>query len=56
MMLLYVKMEKIALKTFAADDFDICLLDVMMPKKDGFEVATTIREINKEMPIIFLNS
>lgn len=45
-----------ALKTFAANKFDLCLLDVMMPKKDGFEVATTIREINKEVPIVFLTA
>lgn len=47
---------EIALKTFAAENFDICLLDVMMPKKDGFEVATTIREINKEIPLVFLTA
>lgn len=45
-----------ALKTFVSDKFDLCILDVMMPKKDGFQVATTIREINKEVPIIFLTA
>lgn len=45
-----------ALKAFANDSFDICLLDVMMPKKDGFAVAETIRELNKEIPIIFLTA
>ncbi|MCO6501204.1 MAG: response regulator transcription factor [Vicingus serpentipes] len=45
-----------ALKTFAAHHFDLCILDVMMPKKDGFEVATTIREINKDVPIVFLTA
>ena len=47
---------ELALKTFASKPFDLCILDVMMPKKDGFEVATTIREINKEVPIVFLTA
>jgi len=47
---------EIAMKTFANAPFDLCILDVMMPKKDGFEVATTIREINKEVPIVFLTA
>jgi DNA-binding response OmpR family regulator len=47
---------EIALKTFAAGQFDLCILDVMMPKKDGFAVAETIREINKEIPIVFLTA
>ena len=41
------------LKAFTADDFDICILDVMMPKKDGFTLAKEIRKINKNIPIIF---
>jgi len=45
-----------ALKTFANGTFDICLLDVMMPKKDGFAVAETIRELNKDIPIIFITA
>ncbi len=45
-----------ALKAFANDNFDICLLDVMMPKKDGFAVAETIKELNKDVPIIFLTA
>lgn len=45
-----------ALKTFANNEFDLCLLDVMMPKKDGFVVAETIRELNKNIPIIFLTA
>ncbi|QQR96976.1 MAG: response regulator transcription factor [Sphingobacteriales bacterium] len=36
--------------------FDIILLDVMMPKKDGFEVAEEIRKDNQEVPIIFLTA
>ena len=45
-----------ALKTFANSHFDLCILDVMMPKKDGFSVAQTIREINKKVPIVFLTA
>ncbi|MDO5036157.1 MAG: response regulator transcription factor [Porphyromonas sp.] len=43
---------------FSADptSWDICVLDVMMPKKDGFELAKDIREINAEVPIIFLTA
>ncbi|MBU0697331.1 MAG: response regulator transcription factor [Bacteroidetes bacterium] len=41
------------LKAFTQDDFDICILDVMMPKKDGFTLAKDIRKINSTIPIIF---
>ncbi len=47
---------EMALKTFADEKFDMCILDVMMPKKDGFGVAQTIRDINKEVPIVFLTA
>ena len=43
-------------KAFTKDKFDICVLDVMMPKKDGFTLAQEIRQINSEMPIIFLTA
>lgn len=38
------------------DNFDICVFDVMMPKKDGFSLARDIRQGNKETPIIFLTA
>ncbi len=41
---------------FKNDDFDICILDVMMPKKDGFTLAKEIRAINPEIPIMFLTA
>lgn len=47
---------EVALKTFASEKFDMCILDVMMPKKDGFAVAQTIRDINKDIPIVFLTA
>ena len=43
-------------KAFTQDKFDLCVLDVMMPKKDGFSLARDIREKNEEMPIIFLTA
>ena len=45
-----------AYKAFTADSFDFVILDVMMPKKDGFAVATDIRGIDKEVPILFLTA
>lgn len=45
-----------ALVEFAKGTFDICLLDVMMPKLDGFNVAKKIRESNKYLPIVFLTA
>ncbi len=41
---------------FKKEKFDLCVLDVMMPKKDGFELAQDIREMDKEVPIIFLTA
>jgi DNA-binding response OmpR family regulator len=44
------------LHAFLQGSFDLCILDVMMPKKDGFTVAREIREKDKETPIIFLTA
>ena len=41
---------------FKNDDFDLCILDVMMPRKDGFSLAQDIRSTNSEVPIIFLTA
>tara|TARA_B110000027_G_scaffold85093_1_gene90314 strand:+ start:3108 stop:3809 length:702 start_codon:yes stop_codon:yes gene_type:complete len=41
---------------FKKDDFDLCILDVMMPYKDGFTLAKEIREINDIVPIFFLTA
>jgi len=40
---------------FKNNDFDLCILDVMMPRKDGFSLAQDIRS-NKEIPVIFLTA
>ena len=41
---------------FKKDQFDLCLLDVMMPYKDGFTLAKEIREKNDIVPLIFLTA
>jgi DNA-binding response OmpR family regulator len=41
------------LRAFTKHDFDLCILDVMMPKKDGFTLGKEIRKINQNIPIIF---
>jgi DNA-binding response OmpR family regulator len=41
---------------FPDKKYDLCILDVMMPKKDGFALAQDIRKINPEIPIIFLTA
>jgi two-component system response regulator VicR len=46
----------IAWKKFQKEEFDICLLDIMMPKKDGFSLAQDIRKKNGLVPILFITS
>lgn len=43
-------------RAFMKKKYDMCLLDVMMPKKDGFELAKEIRQVNQDVPIIFLTA
>ena len=43
-------------KAFLKNKYDICVLDVMMPKKDGFALAQEIRTANADVPIIFLTA
>jgi DNA-binding response OmpR family regulator len=43
-------------KRFNAELFHLCIFDVMMPKKDGFTLAREVRQINKEIPILFLTA
>lgn len=45
-----------ALGCFKRNEFDICLLDIMMPKMDGFELAAEIRKLNPQIPIIFISA
>jgi two-component system OmpR family response regulator len=43
-------------EAFRKGSFDLCILDVMMPKKDGFALAKEIREVDAHIPIIFLTA
>lgn len=45
-----------AVARFAATRPDVCLLDVMLPQKDGFTIADEIRELDAKVPIIFLTA
>ena len=41
---------------FIKNDFDLCILDIMMPYKDGFTLAKEIRQKNESIPIFFLTA
>ncbi|MEI7499633.1 MAG: response regulator transcription factor [Bacteroidota bacterium] len=45
-----------AIEAFSRKEFDFCILDIMMPVKDGFAAATEIRAANKKVPILFLTA
>lgn len=47
---------KSALQAFNSQTFDICLLDIMMPEMNGFDLAQSIRQKNSEIPIIFISA
>lgn len=44
------------IEAFKKSPYDLCIFDVMMPKKDGFTLAKEVRERNQEVPIIFLTA
>jgi len=44
------------LSEFKAEKYDMCIFDVMMPKKDGFTLAKDVRRLNSQVPIIFLTA
>jgi two-component system, OmpR family, response regulator len=44
------------LEAFKKDQYDLCIFDVMMPRKDGFTLAKEVRERNLDVPIIFLTA
>jgi len=43
-------------RAYTRGKYDLCVFDVMMPKKDGFSLAADIRSMNAEIPIIFLTA
>jgi len=47
---------KYALDKFRSGNFQICILDVMLPNIDGFTIGTEIRKINREIPMVFLTA
>jgi len=44
------------LARFKKEKFDICILDIMLPKIDGFELTSLLREMDPEVPIVFLSA
>lgn len=47
---------KYAVNKFKAGNFQICILDVMLPNVDGFTIGAEIRKINQEIPMVFLTA
>ena len=47
---------ELAFRDFVKNQYDICILDIMMPVKDGYTLAREIRQIDEEIPIIFLTA
>jgi len=45
-----------AFKMVVSENIDICLLDIGLPERDGFEVSTDIKKLNNDIPIIFLTA
>lgn len=45
-----------AIRTFVQGKYSLCLLDVMLPKKDGFTLAKEIRDMDDHVPIIFVTA
>lgn len=45
-----------AFEAFCSENFDICILDIMLPSLDGFTLAKKIRTLNSNVPILFLSA
>jgi len=52
----WVKNGEKAFRHFEQFHYDICIFDIMMPIKDGFTLASEIRQLNSDIPIIFLTA
>ncbi len=53
---LWIEDGRDALEEYKSDKFDICVLDIMLPNKDGFTIAKEIRMLQPNAPIIFLTA
>ncbi len=47
---------ELCLEMFKKEPFDLCIFDIMMPKMDGFDLAEKVRQLNSDVPIIFLSA
>lgn len=47
---------ELGLSVFKSEPFDLCIVDVMMPKKDGFALVNEIKALNPSVPVIFLTA
>src|SRR5438270_4477089 len=47
---------RLGLAAFQREQFDLCLLDVMMPHMDGFTLAEEIRDVDPDIPLFFLSA
>lgn len=52
----WIKDGEAAVHAFKEERFDLCILDIMLPKRDGFSVAEAIRKENEDIPILFLSA
>ena len=52
----YCENGKEAMRVIKINDFDLCILDVMLPDVDGFTIAEEIRKFNTQVPILFLTA
>ena len=52
----YCENGKEAMRVIQFNDFDLCILDVMLPDVDGFTIAEEIRKFNTQVPILFLTA
>ncbi|MFC2121037.1 response regulator transcription factor [Bacteroidota bacterium] len=53
---LWVDDGKYAFNKFKSDKFDICVLDIMLPNKDGYTIASEIKMLYPNIPLIFLTA
>ncbi len=47
---------ELGVEAFKKETFDLCIIDIMMPKKDGFTLSKEIKATNKTIPIVFLTA